>query len=347
MHHHVSVFGAIPAAAGCCLLSVVDKRSRCGRRGPPDRLPGHAAHRGPHRPGRRPADGRSPGTESTAQPARSRELVGHPPAPGLVAHEAVTASVMGVRRFPLASQGLDADAGVGRADDALGDPPHLDQARLIPIFDTPHNDLPVRPPRPLVAAAHRGRQRRSAPTRHDAEAHITVTIMMRTGGGIGSPRPGSRPLRGRRRTRRARLRAPGACANPSGWSGPHPATATEPRIPRSVSVGHLALTGANLIIRFWATGHHCGHRIGLRRTAGFASGARWWGDSHPAAAPPHRSGHNAIFNNGGGHLRVGEYRCLRCCAGWGTSAGGRRGTIRRSVASRRLAAVLSGGRARR
>ena len=163
-------FGAIPAAAGCCLLSVVDKRCRCGRRRHPDRLPGRAVHRGPHRPGRRPADGRSPGTESAAQPARSRELIGYPPAPGLVADEAVTASVMGVRRFPLASQGLDADAGVGRADDALGDPPHLDQARLIPIFDTPHDDLPVRPPRPVVAAADGGRQRRSAPTRHDAEA---------------------------------------------------------------------------------------------------------------------------------------------------------------------------------
>jgi hypothetical protein len=48
----------------------------------------------------------------------------------------VTASVLGVRGFPLASQGLGADVGVGRADDALGDPPHLDQARLVPIFDT-------------------------------------------------------------------------------------------------------------------------------------------------------------------------------------------------------------------
>ena len=160
-------------AAVCC---VVDKRCRCGRRGPPDHLPGRAVHRGPHRRGRHPADGRSPGTESAAQPARSRELIGYPPAPGLVADEAVTASVMGVRRFPLASQGLDADAGVDRADDALGDPPHLDQARLIPIFDTPHDELPVRPPRPVVAAAEGGRQRRSAqlvttPRRHPGHDH--------------------------------------------------------------------------------------------------------------------------------------------------------------------------------
>src|SRR6185437_14343847 len=94
-----------------------------------------------------------PGAGSAAQPARSRELVGHPPAPGLVADEAVTASVMGVRGFPLASQRLGADAGVGRAVDALGDPPHLDQARLVPVFDTPHNDLPARPPHSVVVAA--------------------------------------------------------------------------------------------------------------------------------------------------------------------------------------------------
>ncbi len=41
---------------------------------------------------------------------------------------------------------LGADVGVDRSDDALGDPPHLDQARLVPIFDTPHDGLPVRPP---------------------------------------------------------------------------------------------------------------------------------------------------------------------------------------------------------
>src|SRR3954452_25300946 len=76
---------------------------------------------------------------------------------------------MRVRRLPLASQGLAADAGAGRADDALGDPPHLDQARLITIFDTPHDDLPDRPSTPVVVAADPGRQRRSAPTRHDAE----------------------------------------------------------------------------------------------------------------------------------------------------------------------------------
>ena len=139
-------------------------------------------------------------------------------------------------------------------------------------------------------------------------------------------------------------------ANPTGWSGHTQScnNATEPRLlPRSACARafNRALAGANLIIRLWATGHHCGRRIGLRRTAGFASGARWRGDSHPAAAPPHRSGHNAIFNTGGGHLRVGEYRCLRCCAGWGISAGGRRGTIRRSVATRRLAAAPSGARA--
>jgi hypothetical protein len=41
---------------------------------------------------------------SAAQAAWSRELVRHPPAPALVADEAVTASVVGVRRFPLARQ---------------------------------------------------------------------------------------------------------------------------------------------------------------------------------------------------------------------------------------------------
>ena len=110
------------------------------------------------------------GAASAAQPARSRELVGNPPAPGLVADEAVTASVMGVRGFPLASQRLGADAGVRRAVDALGDPPHLDQARLVPIFDAPHDDLPARPSHPVVVAADRGGQRCSAITRHDAQA---------------------------------------------------------------------------------------------------------------------------------------------------------------------------------
>jgi hypothetical protein len=62
---------------------------------------------------------------------------------------------------------------VGRAVDALGDPPHLDQARLVPVFDTPHNDLPARPPHSVVVAADRGGQRRSAPPRHDAEAHLS------------------------------------------------------------------------------------------------------------------------------------------------------------------------------
>jgi hypothetical protein len=105
-----------------------------------------------------------------AQGARNREPVGHPPPPGLLANEAVTASVMGVRRLPLASQGLGADAGTGRAHDALGDPPHLDQARLVTIFDTPHDDLPGRPSPAVVVAVDRGGQRRSASNRHDAEA---------------------------------------------------------------------------------------------------------------------------------------------------------------------------------
>jgi len=107
------------------------------------------------------------GAGSAAQPARSRELVGHPPAPGLVADEAVTASVMGVRGFPLASQRLGADAGVRRAVDALGDPPHLDQARLVPILDTPHDDLPARPPHPVVVAAD--------PEARDVRPHLVTT----------------------------------------------------------------------------------------------------------------------------------------------------------------------------
>jgi hypothetical protein len=114
--------------------------------------------------------GRSLGAGSAAQATRNRVSVGHPPPPGLVADENLTASVMGVRRLPLPSQGLGSDAGTGRAHEALGDPPHLDQARLVPIFNTPHDDLPVRPSPPVVVAADSGRQRRSAPTRHDAEA---------------------------------------------------------------------------------------------------------------------------------------------------------------------------------
>ena len=89
--------------------------------------------------------------------SRPRSRTGRAPIPpGLVADQAVTASVLGVRRLPLASQGLAADAGTGRADDALGDPPHLDQTRLITIFDTPHDDLPIGPSPRVVVAADRG-----------------------------------------------------------------------------------------------------------------------------------------------------------------------------------------------
>src|SRR5690349_2826658 len=104
---------------------------------------------------------------SAPQPAWNRELVGDPPPPGLVADQAVTASVLGVRRLPLASQGLAADAGTGRAADALGNPPDLDQARLVPILDPPHDDLPDRPSPLVVVAEDRGRQRRSAQLRDD------------------------------------------------------------------------------------------------------------------------------------------------------------------------------------
>src|SRR5690348_17958202 len=92
---------------------------------------------------------------SAPQAAWKCELVGDPPPPGLVADQAVTASVLGVRRLPLASQGLAADAGTGRADNALGDPPHLDQTRLITIYDSPHDDLPIGPSPPVVVAADR------------------------------------------------------------------------------------------------------------------------------------------------------------------------------------------------
>src|SRR5690242_11600216 len=101
---------------------------------------------------------------SAPQPAWYSELVGDPPPPGLVADQAMTASVLGVRGLPLASQRLAAEAGTGRAADALGDPSHLDQARLVPIFDLPHDDLPDRPSPLVVVAADRGRQRHSAPT---------------------------------------------------------------------------------------------------------------------------------------------------------------------------------------
>src|SRR3954447_20197263 len=95
---------------------------------------------------------------SAAQPARGRELVGHPSAAGLVADEAMAASVVGVCGFPLPGQGLAGHQGVRRAGGALADPLGVDQARLISIFDTTHDNLPASPLSLVVALADAGMQ---------------------------------------------------------------------------------------------------------------------------------------------------------------------------------------------
>jgi hypothetical protein len=95
---------------------------------------------------------------SAAQSTRGRELVGHPSPAGLVADEAMAASVVGVCGFPLTGQRLAGHPGVRRAGGALANPLHVDQTRLIPIFDTTHDNLPASPLRLVVALADTGMQ---------------------------------------------------------------------------------------------------------------------------------------------------------------------------------------------